>query len=227
MAPDTLKIVGFSLLVMGLSIDILAVFIPSSLRILEKTLEIAGIVIIIAGVSLDRLGDDKFNLLFSKVECEQSQMTSRHLTPNQQKTLVDVLRPFRKSTVNIWVFSGGRGLEKVGFASALVGVFRQAGWKTNGVSTQMLPAAVPTPDVTVRYRAGILKNEKDAATTLVKLLNSYCIRSFVSKLPFINNGDFGRTMIIDKTGSHFGPENIFGPKPLKHPDFSILVGDIF
>ncbi|HEV2301823.1 MAG TPA: hypothetical protein VGR91_09665 [Stellaceae bacterium] len=227
LSPDTVKSIGFWILVSGLFGDIFVLFMPAGKRKLEKTLGVIFTLIVIIGVAIDKIGDKLTSSALSKIECAQSEMTSRHLTPNQQKTLVDVLSPFRNSTVNIWVFSGGRGLEKVGFAVALVGVFRRAGWKTNGVSTQILPAASPAPNVTIRYRANILKNEKDTATELVKLLNSYCIKSFVSMTPFINNGDFGRTIRLDKAGEHLAPENIFGPKPLKHPDFSILVGEIF
>jgi hypothetical protein len=175
--------------------------------------------------SLQRVADLQNKI--GSVECVQTQISRRHFTPEQRSRLVSKLALAPNTVANVWVFSGGR-VEKTEFSVTLVDVFREAKWKTNGVTTRMTPVPYPFRHVAVRESAGSNTIIDSALNALVGELNLDCITAFAMP-PFTDNGDFGTTRGVDKSGSHLDTSqaNIFGPPPLQNPNISMMIGDAF
>jgi hypothetical protein len=84
MDPEFLKKIGFIILIIGLAGEIGVLFIPHRRWKLEKTLAVLFILIVIAGVTVERIGDARL-----------AEMNGpRHLSDKQMSQLVDALKPF-------------------------------------------------------------------------------------------------------------------------------------
>jgi hypothetical protein len=84
MDPEFLKTIGFSVLLLGLAGEIVVLFVPHNRRKLEKSLSVLFILIVIAGVAVERLGDARL----------AEENGPRHLSNDQVSQLVDELQPF-------------------------------------------------------------------------------------------------------------------------------------
>ena len=169
-----------------------------------------------------------------RAECVLSQMTSRHISPDQRASLVSKLAAFPGIVVNAWRFTGTPGsqsvvnfeLEKMRFAGELTDVFQTANWKTNGVIVRQNQMPDVRQSVFIMQRQGADSRIDKAVKALVAGLDADCIKVNVGP-PFPGNGDYGQQIFIDSSGAH--PDtvqaDIVSPvRPQKNPDISILVG---
>jgi len=155
------------------------------------------------------------------LQCVQTQMTTRHFSKSQQAHLVELLRPFKGTTINVWVFSGGRIVEKYQLAGSLISVFRAAGWMTPGITERRLPEVMPLYGAFVRYPIGASQDAKTAAGVLIAQLNSDCITSNAVNIS-TDFGQLGQVVVSSPT-----QQSIVGDMPMPHPNLSILIGDAF
>jgi hypothetical protein len=168
------------------------------------------------------------------VECVQSQIPGRYFNPAQRDRLQTKLAEFPGVVVNVWRFTGTAGnperlntlKEKISIATALVDVFKAAHWRNDGVTVRLFPFPDAFRFITVMQRAGSDTSIDMAVKVLSEELNADCITAYVST-PFTNNGDYGQTNFIDKSGQHLDTiqPDIVSVRPLPNADISIMVGD--
>jgi hypothetical protein len=162
--PETLKSLGFWLLVIGLAGDIAVLFIPSRKRSLEKSLAVLFIVVIITGVVIDRVGDS--------ILADRS--APRSLNEAQQASIAERLRSFGKHEMFVYPISD-IDPEVGGISRDLSKVCSRADWSYCGFDPSFWPA-VPqlfrspqrgllilvspaAPDPTVKPAADMLASE--------------------------------------------------------------------
>jgi hypothetical protein len=165
--PYFLKSLGFSVLIVGLIGDFIALFVPASRRALEKTLGVVSILLIIAGVATERFAEHIID----------TGNGPRHISPVEGSALSDDMHAFAGEEFTILNYTDE--VEATELTDAVKAALDKAGWRYSPpkFGEQLLNTGLTG----VLIRINIASDEKttDAAKALETGLNK---KSIVSRV---------------------------------------------